>query len=158
MTEADRIVSILKSTEAFRSLKDKEIWRIAEFATIEELEKNQRLFREGESADSLWIVASGEIDLRFELPARDTTEAQTISTLSATGILGWSSLVPPYKYKLSAYCASDACEVIRINGEDFLGHLKNNPELGYRVLSAMIRVVGNRFEHLQARAEKRSPL
>ncbi|MFW6081343.1 MAG: Crp/Fnr family transcriptional regulator [Desulfosalsimonas sp.] len=158
MTEADRIVSILKSTEAFRFLKDKEIWRIAEFATIEELEKNQRLFREGESADSLWIVASGEIDLRFELPARDTTEAQTISTLSATGILGWSSLVPPYKYKLSAYCASDACEVIRINGEDFLGHLKNNPELGYRVLSAMIRVVGNRFEHLQARAEKRSPL
>ncbi|MCF8110248.1 MAG: cyclic nucleotide-binding domain-containing protein [Desulfobacteraceae bacterium] len=158
MTGKDRLASILKKTVPFRSLRDEEIGRIAEFGTIEKLEKDQRLFREGESADSLRIVASGEIDLRFELPAKDTTEAQTVSTLSATGILGWSSLVPPYRYKLSAYCASDACEVIRINGEDFLEHLKNNPELGYRVLSAMIRVVGNRFEHLQARAETGSPL
>ncbi|MFP4571599.1 MAG: Crp/Fnr family transcriptional regulator [Desulfobacterales bacterium] len=158
MADTDKIRMILGRTEAFRSLSDEEIGQIAEFSSLRDLEKDQQLFKEGTAADSLWVVAAGEIDLRFELPARQSTGAQTISTLSETGILGWSSLIPPYKYKLSAYCVSETCEVIRINGEDLLAHLKNNPELGYRVLSAMIRVVGNRFEHLQAKSDIRSPL
>lgn len=155
---SEKISTLLRQTEAFRNLSGGEIEHIAGFSTIRKLEKDQRLFREGEKASSLWVVASGEIDVRFELPARQTSEAQTLSTLSETGILGWSSLIPPYKYKLSAYCTSESCELIEINGRELLEHMKKNPELGYKVLSAMIRVVGNRFEHLQATAENRSPL
>ncbi|MFO7931029.1 MAG: cyclic nucleotide-binding domain-containing protein [Desulfosalsimonas sp.] len=155
---SEKIRTLLRQTEAFRNLSGGEIEQIAGFSTIRKLEKSQRLFREGEKASSLWVVASGEIDVRFELPARQSSEAQTLSTLSETGILGWSSLIPPYKYKLSAYCISESCEVIEIKGRELLEHMKKNPELGYRVLSAMIRVVGNRFEHLQATAENRSPL
>ncbi|MFP4649584.1 MAG: Crp/Fnr family transcriptional regulator [Desulfobacterales bacterium] len=155
---SERIRTLLRQTEAFRNLSDKEIEQVTGFSNIRKLEKDQGLFREGEKASSLWVVASGEIDVRFELPARQTSEVQTLSTLSETGILGWSSLIPPYKYKLSAYCTSESCEVIEIKGRELLEHMKKNPELGYRVLYAMIRVVGNRFEHLQATAENRSPL
>lgn len=155
---SEKIRAILSQAEAFRALSDPETDQIASFSTIRKLEKGQRLFKEGSHASSLWVVSSGEIDVRFELPARQTTEAQTISTLSETGILGWSSLIPPYRYKLSAYCVSESCELIEINGDELVEHLKKNPELGYRVLYAMIRVVGNRFEHLQATAENRSPL
>ncbi|MCF8026153.1 MAG: cyclic nucleotide-binding domain-containing protein [Desulfobacteraceae bacterium] len=154
----EKIRTILKQAAAFQYLQAEEIERIAQFSTIQRLDEGRCLFKEGEHAADLWVVASGEIALRFELPARQSTEAQSISTLSETGILGWSSLIPPYRYKLSGYCASEPCEVIRINGEELVAYLKNNPELGYRVLSAMIRVVGNRFEHLQATAETRSPL
>lgn len=155
---SENIRTTLQQAVAFRSLNSEEIGQVENFSTIRKFEKGERLFKEEEGAADLWVVAAGEIALRFELPARNSTEAQTISRLSETGILGWSSLIPPYKYKLSAYCDSDSCEVIQINAEELAAFLKGNPELGYRVLSAMIRVVGNRFEHLQASAETRSPL
>ncbi len=150
---SENIQSLLKQTEAFRSLTDNEIEKIAEMASTHKIEKDQRLFKEGEAAADLWVLAGGKIDLRFELPARETTKAQTISTLAEKSILGWSSLIPPYKYKLSAYCASGECELVRINGKQLIDYLKENPEPGYRVMTAMISVVGNRFENLQATAD-----
>lgn len=150
---SETIEKVLKRTEAFSSLGGEEIATIAGFSKIKQIAKDQRLFKEGEAATDLWVVISGKMDLRFELPARQTTEAHTISTLSQNGIVGWSSLIPPFRYKLSAYCASPTCELVQINGEQLVKYLKNNPDIGYRVLSAMIRVVGNRFEHLQAKAE-----
>lgn len=150
---ADRIQDVLRQTEAFASLRDAEIEKIAGFSSIAGFEKGSRVFKEGQTAAHLWAIAGGQVDLRFEMPARETTEIQTISTLSSTGIIGWSSLLPPYKYKLSAYCSSQSCEVVKISGEQLLTFLKDNPETGYRVLRAMIQVVGTRFEHLQATAD-----
>ena|SRR6056297_3571730 len=153
MSDTEKIQDILKQTEVFKSLSDGEIEKIVQLASIYKTEKDKRLFKEDESADSLWVVAEGNIDLRFELPARETSKQQTITTLSGKKILGWSSLIPPRKYRLSAYCASQECTLVKINGEQLIEYLKDNPEPGYRVMSAMIKVVGNRFEDLQASAD-----
>lgn len=150
---SENIKSILKQTEVFKSLSDGEIEKIAQLASIYETEKDSRLFKEGESADSLWVIAQGNIDLRFELPARQASKQQTITTLSTKKILGWSSLIPPRKYRLSAYCASPECSLVKINGKQLIEYLKDNPGAGYQIMSAMIKVVGNRFADLQASAD-----
>ncbi|MFO7861219.1 MAG: cyclic nucleotide-binding domain-containing protein [Desulfosalsimonas sp.] len=150
---ADQIQDVLRQTEAFSAIENEELKKIAGFSGIAKFEKGARLFKEGEAAAHLWAIAGGQVDLRFEMPARETTQIQTISTLSSHGIIGWSSLLPPYKYKLSAYCSSESCEVVKISGEQLLAFLKDNPETGYRVLRAMIQIVGTRFEHLQATAD-----
>jgi CRP-like cAMP-binding protein len=153
---ADRIPSVLKQTEAFASLEEAELQTIVCFSSIAANEKGGRLFKESQKASCLWVIVSGQVDLRFEMPARETTEAHTISTQSSPGIIGWSSLIPPYKYKLSAYCVSETCELVQINGEQLVAYLKEKPQTGYRVLKTMIQVVGNRFEHLQATADAAS--
>ena len=149
----ERVPTVLKQTDAFKSLEQDALSRIIEFSEMARTENGQRLFKEGEKATDLWVIVSGKVDLRFEMPARATTQAHTISTVTSPAIIGWSSLIPPYQYKLSAYCTSETCELARINGGQLVTYLKENPQIGYQVLKEMIQVVGRRFEHLQATAD-----
>ena len=62
-------------------------------------------------------------------------------------------MVPPFRYKLSAYCASGTCRVMMIERSRFHDYLRANPDIGYRVLSALLKVVGKRFQRLQGSAD-----
>lgn len=149
---AEQHIEILRHTEAFESLNEKELAPIAELSSIHEFSNGQHLFKDGQSAESLWVISEGMIDLRFELPARKTSDEQTLFTQAENRIIGWSSLIPPYKYKLSAYCVSRKCRVMAVDAGQLMEYFRQNPGIGYRVLSGMIRVVGKRFQQLQASA------
>ena len=143
---------LLKAVEAFNALTDKEISDIAEFCRERRFTGGEQIFKEGDDATHLYVVKDGLVDIRFELPARETSEAHTLSTLPEKEIFGWSSMLPPFRYKLSAYCESEACTVMMIEQSRFHEYLRNNPDTGYRVLSGLIKVVGRRFQQLQGSA------
>ncbi|MBC2713742.1 MAG: cyclic nucleotide-binding domain-containing protein [Desulfobacteraceae bacterium] len=146
-------IELLKQVEVFQSLSDDELSAIGKLTTENQFAYGDRLFKDGDSATHLWIVEEGIIDLRFDLPGRETSEESTLSTISANKIIGWSSLVPPYKYKLSAYCASSRCRVQVIDREPLREFLTKHPKTGYQVMSAMLRVVGRRFQRLQGASD-----
>lgn len=143
------VIDVLRRVEAFQSLSDEELSAIGRLANENQFVKGDRLFKEGDSATHLWIIAEGIIDLRFDLPGRDTSAESTISSLSPHQIIGWSSIVSPYKYKLSAYCVSEECRMLFLNGDLFWDFLRKHPVTGYPVMAAMLRVVGKRFQALQ---------
>ena len=69
------------------------------------MKKGERIFREGQEADGVYILRSGAVELLtnvekdFDLP---------ISILREPGdVFGTSALVPPYQYSLSARCLED---------------------------------------------------
>lgn len=142
-------LDLLKSVSAFSALSHDELSVIEMFCARKKFIHGMRLFRDGDSADHLWVVESGLIDLRFDLPERESSDESTLSSISANNIIGWSSLVPPYRYKLSAYCASDECKVVMIERDRLLGFMAKNPDAGYKMLSEMLKVVGSRFEKLR---------
>ncbi|MFP3980486.1 MAG: cyclic nucleotide-binding domain-containing protein [Desulfobacterales bacterium] len=144
---------ILQQTEAFQQLTGQELAPIEEFSELRSFTRGHRLFQDGGSAASLWVLSEGTVDLRFELPGgRETSDEQTISTLGENQIFGWSSMIPPYKYKLSAYCISNQCRLLVIDAGKLMEYFRAHPDIGYRVTSGMIRVVGKRFQQLQASA------
>lgn len=146
-------IELLKTVEAFQALSDDELAVIAGFCTQRKFRHGDRLFKDGDAASHLWVVAEGLIDLRFDLPGRETSEESTLSSVSENKIIGWSSLVSPYKYKLSAYCASNQCKAVMIEREQLMNFLSKNPKIGYQVLSAMLQVVGRCFQSLQGSAD-----
>jgi len=147
-------LELLKRVDAFSALSDDELSIIDGFCTRKKFIHGMRLFKDGASAAHLWVVENGLIDLRFDLPVRETSEENTLSSVTENNIIGWSSLVTPYRYKLSAYCASDECTVVMIERDRLLGFMNDNPDAGYKVLSAMLKVVGNRFERLRETADQ----
>lgn len=146
-------INVLRGVEAFQSLSDDELTAIGRLAVEKKFTEGERLFKEGDPAKCLWIIAEGIIDLRFDLPGRDTSGESTLSSLSNRQIIGWSSLVPPYRYKLSAYCASDRCRMLLLERGPLREFLKKHPAIGYSVMAAMLQVVGNRFQALQDSTE-----
>jgi len=147
------VIEELRQVEIFQSLSDNELSEIAQLTAEKRFAYGDQLFKDGESATHLWIVEEGIIDLRFDLPGRETSEESTLSTVTANKIVGWSSLVPPYKYKLSAYCASRQCRVLAIEREALRDYLTRHPKTGYSVMAGMLRVVGKRFHRLQGSDE-----
>ena len=145
---------ILKSLELFKELNETQLNHIADICFQAEYAQGDRLFKEKENAHSLWINYNGTIELRFELPGSSATSSdQTISTISGSPdnaqLLGWSCLVPPYKYRLSSYCVSPRCQVFKIDKTDLFRLFEKDHAIGYFLLSKLIKIVGSRFIDLQ---------
>ena len=69
--------------------------------------------------------------------------------LSERMIFGWSSLVPPFEYRLSAYCVSRSCRVLKIDSKCLSSVFEKDSSLGYKIMSKIVSVVGTRFYQLR---------
>jgi CRP-like cAMP-binding protein len=147
-------IDFLAEVEIFQGLDRGQLTEIEKCCHEQECEFDTELMSEGEDAIHLWLVQEGRVDLRFDLPGLTSSEENTISSISKTGAFGWSSFVPPYKYRLSGHCASKNCKLIRIEKECLMQLFDKDPGIGYVVMSSMARVVGRRFLRLQEEAAK----
>ncbi len=142
-------LDFLKKVKVFNELNDDQLSDVMHCCQEKEYYYGDRLFGEGDDAIHLWVVMEGQVDLRFDLPGRPTSEENTISSISAYNTFGWSSLVPPYKYSLSAFCATKSCKVIKMAKEYLSNLFKEDAHIGYRIISNLATVVGERFDQLQ---------
>ena len=139
----------LQSVGIFKGLDENQLAAVRGCCQVEQHKADSKLFGEGEAAASLYIVKSGQVDLRFDLPGRTTSEKNTISSILESKAFGWSSLVAPYKYSLSAYCTTQSCEVVKIDRQSLFKLFEKDHRLGYLVLSNMARVIGKRFQKIE---------
>jgi len=143
------VLKFLKSVDIFKGLGDDQLKKIEKGCQEKEYHIGNRLFAEGEDSDRLWIVADGQVDLRFDLPGREASAKNTIFSITTAQTLGWSSFVPPKKYKLSAYCASRTCKIIQIENGFLLGLFEKDARMGYRVITNLTGVASMHFHQLQ---------
>jgi (2Fe-2S) ferredoxin len=145
-------LNFLKTVDIFKGLNDDQLHQLMAGGQQKEYQNSNRLFAEGEDADRIWIVTAGQVDLRFDLPGRPTTAENTIFSITAGRTLGWSSFVPPFKYKLSAYCATRSCNILQIKKEFLLGLFEQDMRMGYRIISNLAGVASTHFNRLQTSA------
>jgi len=143
------LLYFLKKVDIFKELDDVQLEQISAGCREKEYQINHRLFTEGENADRVWVVMDGQVDLRFDLPGRPTSEENTIFSITAGNTLGWSSFVLPFQYKLSAYCATQSCKILQIDKEFLLGLFEKDNRMGYRVISNLTGVASTHFHRLQ---------
>ena len=146
-------LDFLKKIKVFRGLNDDQLGKIQAICHEKEYKREDQLFREGDDAAYIWIVIKGQVDIRFDLPARASSEKSTVYSEKATDIFGWSTFVPPYKYILSAYCAGLSCTVALIPKESLTRLFESDYDMGYIVMSNMAGAMSMRFHDLQKSSE-----
>jgi CRP-like cAMP-binding protein len=149
-------LDFLRSVAVFEGLNDSQLAGVEDLCREINFRQNEKLISEGDDASFLWVVKKGRVDLRFDLPDRPTSIQNTISSISEFMTFGWSSLVAPHKYRLSAYCASQSCKVIQIEREALTKLFKQDSKTGYVVMSNLVEIIGRRFRQLQDSASKPS--
>jgi CRP-like cAMP-binding protein len=139
----------LRSLELFKGLDETEL------ALVQRccggglaFSQGDRLFTEGEDAGAFFALVEGAVELRFELPGRPSEKARTVLSVGSGEILGWSAVVPPFRYTLSAICVSERCEVLRYHRGDFIQTLDQHPAIGYKVMKNITAMVARRFHAL----------
>ncbi len=148
-------LEFFKNVEIFQGLNNEQLAEIIKCSEEEEFQHETRLFEKGENAEYLWIVREGRVELRFDFPGLASSEQNTISSIPVAGAFGWSSIVPPNKYRLSGYSTGGGCKLIKVERESLLKHFKKDPDIGYMVMSKLATLVGARFHNLQEEAASR---
>lgn len=145
MTDLD----FLRNVDVFEGLSDEQLSTVEKLCHEKMFAEGDVLFKEGDPANHLFLVANGIIDLSFTLPGRVRTPATTIVSVPSGRAFGWSSLMPPYRYRLTAHCTSENCTVLSLDREPLRQLFESNMQLGYRVIVNVATLLSNRFSRLK---------
>ena len=99
-------------------------------------------FREGEEANRFYVIRRGRIALEIFTPKSDPIVVQT---LEAGEVLGWSWLVPPYRWRFHAR-ALDTTLAIGLDGHCLRMKCEENHDLGYELMKRVAGVIQQRLE------------
>ena len=106
-------------------------------------EPGQYLLREGASADTFYLLRRGHVAIEIHSPGQ---RAVVIETRGAESVVGWSWLVPPYRWTFDAR-AIDGVSAIAIDGKCLRTKAASDPAFGSAILT---RVAAALLAQLQA--------
>lgn len=141
--------ALLSQADLLQGLSEKDVRRISAIATTQELSSGEYLFMLGDSADRLYVLAKGRVDLCFPMSLGETLHDVSVEVVAPGQTLGWSALVKPYRFTLSAR-ASGSTQVICFARSDLLEFFNVEPRIGYAVLTRISELVGVRLLTVQA--------
>lgn len=148
-------IEFLHRIPIFDGLTDDELARVDACCKEIEFEANQRIFADGEKADFLFVVLEGRVDLRFEVPGKESSPEDNITSVRQAQTFGWSALLQSPIYSLSAYCATARCRVLQASRQCLLGLFEEDASMGYRVMGNVAEVIRMRFHQLQEELSRR---
>ncbi len=86
---------------------------------------------EGASADTFYLLRRGHVSIDVHQPGQGPI---VIETVGPGSVVGWSWLVPPYRWTFDAR-AMEPVGAIAINGACLREKSQNDPALGYALLT-----------------------
>jgi len=140
---------LIREAELFEGLSASEIRRLASIGRRRELRAGEYVFLLGDNADYLFVVVRGRIDLCFPMSLGDVVKDIPVESVGAGQALGWSALVRPYRFTLSAR-AAESVEVVGFARLDLLRLFETELRIGYVLLGKVSEIVGVRLATFQA--------
>ena len=141
-------LSSIQNAAIFDGLGESEIRELESIARMEQTAKGHRLFRHGDTADTLYLVKDGRFALTIQVRALDDYFEMPVEQKMAGDALGWSSLVEPRKSIYSAYCTRSG-SVFAFSREDLEAMLSSDPTLGYRFSHNLNQLIASRIRAVQ---------
>lgn len=142
------MTQLLKEANLFNGLLPEELEQIEKLCEVRNIEKGTQLFEAGNSADYLFVVLEGQIELRFKVIYFNASIEIPLENKSRGEAFGWSALIEPYTYTLSAFAAKD-CRLLQLRGRDIERLCAENSHLGYVVMSNIAKLIGKQFSALE---------
>ena len=140
---------VLKDAELFQGFGMDGIRRLSAIGRSRALATGDYLFLLGDSAECLYVVAKGSLELCLPMPLGGVVKDIPVESATAGETLGWSAMVKPYRFTLSAR-AGEPAEVIGFPRHELQQVFEAAPGLGIRFLTNLSELVGIRLLTFQA--------
>jgi CRP/FNR family transcriptional regulator len=143
----------LEKAEFFRALGAERLARVRPLIRERRFARQELLYVEGQSAESLWVLSSGAVRLYKTSPDGRVT---TLEVLQPGEIFGAVSALDEATYPASAEAVSDTVAWTLPRGS-FLRLLAEEPRLGVEILTVVARRLHAAHERLRAFAHDPAP-
>jgi CRP/FNR family transcriptional regulator, cyclic AMP receptor protein len=133
---------ILADHELFRSLDDEYLALLAGCAQNVTYPADTEIFREGEPADRFWLIRRGRVAIEVDAPGRGPLVVETLGT---DDVLGWSWIVPPYRWHFGA-TTREATGAVAFDATCVRRKLSSDPKLAAQLFERFLPVVVRRLQ------------
>lgn len=144
-------VQFLREHPVFRRLSEVYLQQLADHMEVLNLNAGEVLFNEGDAADSFFIVMEGTVDLYARL---EGDEDQWIQLIDVGEVIGWSWLVPPYRWAFSAR-TRDGAMLMRFNADAVRDLCDRDPAFGYGTMKQICALMLERLHTVRAQMGQR---
>jgi CRP/FNR family cyclic AMP-dependent transcriptional regulator len=134
--------ALITESPVFDGLEPEQLELIAGCASNVGFAEGERLFREGDPADTFYLVRHGLVALDAYIPNRGQV---TVETVGGGEVVGWSWLVPPYLWHFTGR-AVEPVRAVQFDGACLRGKCDQDPVLGYELLSRFTHVLVARLQ------------
>lgn len=113
------------------------------------LAAGERLFAFGEDATHLYVIEQGLVALALPIEVAGEAREVVVEEQGPLATVGWSALVPPHRYTLSATAREET--VVRAFSPGILtSYLETDPDAGWRLFRNLCALVGRRLVKVEA--------
>lgn len=141
MTVSD-LKPIIAELEFFAGFAPQHLELVTGCAKNVVFEPDEFLFREGEPAESFYILRTGRVALEIIAPGKNRI---TIQTCSEGDPVGWSWLVGTHRWRYAGRALKHT-RAIAFDGTCLRTKCDHDYELGYRLLQRVSGVIATRLE------------
>ena len=137
--------NIIRQVDFGRDLSDELLFQLATISTAFDYRRRRFVYRAGDAADSLYVIAHGRVKLcRIEA---ETQREAVIDILSAGSLFGESALYSVAGLRENCAVAYETSRVLRLPVGDFQGGMAENRSL----YDYTFRLIGQRLVHAERR-------
>lgn len=126
----------------FQDMEERHLELITGCAKNVHFDKGQVILREGEEANELYLIREGLVAVELVTPTRGVFRVQTVGE---GDVLGWSWLVPPYRWRFSAR-ACQSTRALALDAKCLRTKCEEDHDLGYQFVKRFTSVVTERLD------------
>jgi CRP/FNR family cyclic AMP-dependent transcriptional regulator len=132
---------ILERHPFFAGLDDRHLQLLVGCASNLRFDTGELLLRQGEEANRFYLIRSGTVRLEIYSMQREPIAIQTVGD---GDILGWSWLVPPYRWSLDAR-ALELTRAVALDGACLRTKCEEDHDLGYELHKRFAVIMAQRL-------------
>jgi len=129
----------------FKAFPEEQLLTLAGCASNVRFRKGTHIFRQGEPADSFYIVRSGKVAINLATVDRGDI---TVETLGEHEVIGWSWLFPPYVWHYDALVMEET-RAIALDGKCLRSKCEADPAMGYELMKRFSGMIVERLKATQ---------
>jgi CRP/FNR family cyclic AMP-dependent transcriptional regulator len=134
--------ALIVESPVFRGLDQEQLELIAGCGSNVVFAAGERLFKEGDQADTFFLVRHGLVALDQNVPNHDDVRVETVGPGE---IVGWSWLLEPHRWHFSGH-AVELVRAVQFDGACLRTKCEEDPALGYALLTRFAQVLVNRLQ------------
>lgn len=143
----ETLVTFLEEHPLLQGISPEDLRIVVGCATTVRFNPGEMIFHEGDEANQFYIIRQGLVEISV-----GTAEcgAVVIQTLGERDILGWSWLVPPYRWHFDARCV-EITRAVALDGKALRVLCEEDYRLGYELSRRCVGTMEERLHGMRLR-------
>lgn len=133
--------AVLSKVPAFADLSARDLRRVAAIVHKREYKAGEPVFYQGDPGLGMFIIREGEVSIRI---SEREGEEKELAVLTDGDFFGELSLLDESPRSATAFCKTD-CSVIGFFRTDLMELIKENPDLGMKIVMKFAEILATRL-------------